>query len=586
MKTDKTLTMKQILLRSCILLFVIPLLIFSWILFYYSARTIHKSIIAEQQSVVGLMNLVLEKQLKQMEQNSRQIYMDGEVQRILKETDFKKFNSKLATDFRYLDDFMDSINADNNVLKMESAILVTKDGDFYTNSFVSKQFIRNIVLKDWCPAAQKENGKSVIIGVAKNEENKDVLVLGKMMIHTKNLQLLGTLFTTYSVEELFQPLQSRLSDTTDIYVVKNDNTVLYSDAANKEEFSEFLNNKRALLEQEGYLEAEKSNKKIVYIASAKDKMKLCIFSSISFSTVRTQLLKQQITVIFLGIICIILFTVFIRYINRKLYRPIEAITKRGEKGSDINGTDSDCYELKQISDTILSLSKKSADGEAEIVKLVEKCESITLEKLQAQINPHFLYNTLTNIKYISILNHQEQISQLISALVKLLRSTVGRDGDMISLSEEIENVEYYMLIQNVVYNGNIRFTIEVEPDIKDLLIPNFILQPLVENCIFHGIYPSEKGGEITILGSRKENGILLQVKDNGVGFCEDSLINFMQTGDQKKGEHLTNLGIKTVHKKIQLLCGDDFGIKIFSKINEGSVVNIDLPCIVKQEVDQ
>lgn len=586
MKTDKTLTMKQIILRSCILLFVIPLLVFGWILFYYSAKTIHKRIIAEQQSVVGLMNLVLEKQLKQMEQNARQIYLDSEVQRIVKETDFRNFNSRLAADYRYLDDFMDSINADNSDLKMESVILVTKEGDFYTNSFVSKQFMRDIVLKEWCPAAQKENGKSVIIGVAKNDENKDVLVLGKMMKHPKSLQFLGTLFTTYSVEELFQPLQSRLSDTTDIYVVKNDNTVLYSDAPNMDEFAEFLNTKRAALEQEGYLEAEKSNKKIVYIASEKEKMKLCVFSCISFSTVRAQLLKQQITVIFLGIICIILFTVFIRYINRKLYKPIEAITKGGEKGDVINGTDSDCYELKQISDTIMSLSKKSADGEAEIVKLVEKCESITLEKLQAQINPHFLYNTLTNIKYISILNHQDQISQLISALVKLLRSTVGRDGNMISLSEEIENVEYYMLIQNVVYKGNIRFTIEIEPDIKDLLIPNFILQPLVENCIFHGIYPSEKGGEITILGSRKEEGILLQIKDNGVGFCEDSLINFMQTGEQKKSEHLTNLGIKAVHKKIQLLCGDDYGIKIFSKKNEGSVVNINLPCIVKQEADQ
>lgn len=586
MKTDKTLTMKQIILRSCIFLFVAPLVVFCWILFYYSAKTIHKSIIAEQQSVVGLMNLVLEKQLKQMEQNAKRIYLDGEIQRIVTETDFKILNSKLADDFRYLDRFMDSINADTNDLKMDSAILVTKEGEFYTNTFIPKQYVSDVVLKEWCPAVQKENGKSVILGVANYEDNKEVLVLGKMMIHPQTMQFIGTLFTTYSVEDLFQPLQSRLSDTADIYVVKEDNAVLYSDASNKAEFADFLNSSRAALEQEGYLQAERADEKIVYIASADESRKLCVFSCISFSTVRTQLLKQQITIIFLGLICIVLFTAFIRYINRKLYKPIEAITKVGEKGDEINGTDCDCYELKQISDTIMSLSKKSADGEAEIVKLVEKCESVTLEKLQAQINPHFLYNTLTNIKYISILNHQEQISQLISALVKLLRSTVGRDGNMILLSEELENVEYYMLIQNVVYNGNIRFTIEVEPEIKEMLVPNFILQPLVENCIFHGIYPSEKGGEITISGSRKGDGILLQIKDNGVGFCEDSLINFMQTGDQKKSEHLTNLGIKTVHKKIQLLCGEDFGIKIFSKKKEGSVVNINLPCIMKQEEDQ
>lgn len=585
MKTDKTLTMRQIIIRSCMLLFVVPLMVFCWILFYYSAKTIHGSVIAEQQSVVGLMNLVLEKQLKQMDQNLNRIYLDREIQRILAETDFNKFNSKLAMDFRYLDRFMDSMNADND-LKMESAILVTKEEDFYTNTFVSKQFFNDVVLKEWCPAVRKENGKSVILGVVKDERNQDVLVLGKMMRHPQTLQLLGILFTTYSVEDLFQPLQSRLSNTTDIYVVKNDNTVLYSDAPNKDEFADFLNDNRAALEQEGYLNAEKSNERIVYIASSKENMKLCVFSCISFSTVRSQLLKQQITVIFLGIICIVLFAVFLRYMNRKLYKPIEAITKGGEKGEIINGTDSDCYELKQISDTIMSLSKKSADGEAEIVKLVEKCESVTLEKLQAQINPHFLYNTLTNIKYISILNHQEQISQLISALVKLLRSTVGRDGDMIPLSEEIENVEYYMLIQNVVYNGNICFTIDVDPDIKDLQVPNFILQPLVENCIFHGIYPSEKGGEITITGSRKGEEILLQIKDNGVGFCEDSLMNFMQAGDPKKGGQMTNLGIKAVHKKIQLLCGEDYGIKIFSKKNEGSMVNINLPCRVKQEADQ
>lgn len=586
MKTNKTLTMKQIILRSCILLFVIPLVVFCWILFYYSAKTIHRSIIAEQQSVVGLMNLVLEKQLKQMEQNLNRIYLDGEVQRIVTETDFKKFNSGLAADFRYLDRFMDSMNADNHDLKMEAAILVTREGDFYTNSFVSKQFFSDVVLKEWCPTVQKENGKSVIIGIAENDENQKVLVLGKKLIHPQSLQFIGTLFTTYSVKDLFQPLQSRLSDTADIYVVKDDNTVLYSDAPNKEEFADFLNSNRGVLEQEGYLQAERSKEKIVYIASAGEDLKLSVFSCISFSTVRAQLLKQQITVIFLGIVGIALFAVFIYYINRKLYKPIEAITKGREKGDELSGTDSDCYELKQISDTIMSLTKKSADGEAEIVKLVEKCESVTLEKLQAQINPHFLYNTLTNIKYISILNHQEQISQLISALVKLLRSTVGRDGSMILLSEEIENVEYYMVIQNAVYNGNIKFAIEVDEDIKDMLIPNFILQPLVENCIFHGIYPSEKGGEITVSGSRNGEEILLQVKDNGEGFCEDSLINFMQTGDQKKSEHMTNLGIKAVHKKIQLLCGDNYGITIFSKKDEGSVVNINLPCIAKQEADQ
>lgn len=572
MKNEKTLRLNQIMWRSIIFLFVLPLLLFWGLLLYTSTIAINKSIIAEQQNVVGLINTMLEKQIAQVDADLFQFSFDSGVQRILTETNFKHYNADLKNDYDYISKLVSKASV-NKEIPLKNLILVNNQNQSHSNEFIPSTEENIAALNKWCDKVSQAKGKAVIIGVNKDRNGKDLFVIGKLVIEPQSRKFIGSIFLIYSMEDLTGPLKNRISNSADVFIATQDNNVLFSSSGNLPELQSFLTDNRTALESEGSMQVKVQNDNFTYIASpymVNNKNELTAFSRVSFSDILLQLYNQQTYIVFLGVICIILFAASIFYVNRKLFNPIKKITSTQTAATD-------CYELKQISDTITSLTKKTNDGEEEIIKLIDRCDTTTLEKLQAQINPHFLYNTLTTIKYISMLNHQDQISNLISALVKLLRSTVSRDGDVVLLQEEIENISNYMLIQNTVYNGNIKFSLDILPETEKMSVPNFILQPMVENCIFHGIHPSEAGGEITVSSKLENSDLIIEIKDNGTGFDKDSLMNFMKVGDLSSKEHLTNLGIKAVHQKIQLLCGTEYGIKIFSKEHEGSVVRINLP---------
>lgn len=195
-----------------------------------------------------------------------------------------------------------------------------------------------------------------------------------------------------------------------------------------------------------------------------------------------------------------------------------------------------------------------------------------LKALQAQISPHFLYNALDSINWMLIEKGEWDISEVVIALSDLLRYSISNNNDMVSVGEEIKNIENYLTIQKVRFENRFSYKIEVDSTIKDKLIPKLLIQPIVENAVVHGIEEKVEGGIIAINGYYTEGITCFEIIDNGPGIAKEKIDMLM---DNDKSSHL---GLNNVNRRIKLIYGSDYGITIDNRPNEeGVIVRVILP---------
>ena len=207
-----------------------------------------------------------------------------------------------------------------------------------------------------------------------------------------------------------------------------------------------------------------------------------------------------------------------------------------------------------------------------------------LKSLQAQINPHFLYNTLDSIQWLAVLHGAEDIQRMIHNLSQVLHHSLDRKNLVASVRDELEQIKSYLMIQRTRYGDKISYFINVEPDVLDFRLPKLVLQPLVENAILHGLEPKPSPGKIWINGwlSTPEEAVI-EVGDDGVGIdsdCEDLLVSQMSSTatnpDQESLSH-HKLGLLNVHRRLIQSFGERFGLRIEGNGGVGTIVNFRIP---------
>ena len=198
--------------------------------------------------------------------------------------------------------------------------------------------------------------------------------------------------------------------------------------------------------------------------------------------------------------------------------------------------------------------------------------------MQAQIQPHFLYNTLESIHWKAEEAQAQEISDMVQALATFFRINLSRGKELISLRDEIAHVESYLRIQQIRYGNQLEYEIQVQEEILDSVLPKLILQPLVENSIYHGIREKEGEGMIGITGRKAENGdILLCVEDNGVGILPEQLKNLQEKLVSGEKVHQEGYGIFNVNQRIQLNYGVPYGLSILFSGIDGTAGAVFMP---------
>lgn len=226
----------------------------------------------------------------------------------------------------------------------------------------------------------------------------------------------------------------------------------------------------------------------------------------------------------------------------------------------------------------------------QISLLIKEKEEEQAEKRKAeiramryQINPHFLYNTLNTIRHLARFNRLEDVNQSIANLIPLLEASIERNGTFVPLGEELDLLEKYMVIQQYRYfDKKISMFIDCPEPLKTLYIPRMLLQPIVENAIFHGIAPKDGPGHIGIAVRNEGDDLVIRIADNGVGIPPERLSGLLQE-KQSKAVGMTKIGLFHAHQTIRLFYGEDFGLEIDSVPDSGTVVTIRLRKTAEKE---
>jgi two-component system sensor histidine kinase YesM len=203
-----------------------------------------------------------------------------------------------------------------------------------------------------------------------------------------------------------------------------------------------------------------------------------------------------------------------------------------------------------------------------------------LKILQAQIKPHFLYNTLDTIQWMAQDRDADDIVEIVGALTTLFRISLNKGNEIIKLEEEIQHIESYLLIQMARYEDKLTYEINVPKELLQYNVLKIILQPLIENAIYHGIKTKLGAGHIHVGASNEDNKLVLYVEDDGMGIPSKRLaeINHYLQMDQHEGQE-RGYGLFNVNERIKLTYGSSYGLKVDSVQGEGTRIEIRLPFI-------
>jgi len=198
-----------------------------------------------------------------------------------------------------------------------------------------------------------------------------------------------------------------------------------------------------------------------------------------------------------------------------------------------------------------------------------------LNALQAQISPHFLYNTLDSIIWMAEGRNTKDVILMTSALAKLLRKSISNDKELVTVAEEIEYTRSYLIIQKMRYRDKLKYLIDMDTVIVDVEIIKLIIQPLVENAIYHGIKCKSGIGTIKITAEYKHKGIMIEIVDDGAGMTKEQLEHIFDERAEDRARK--SVGVLNVHKRIQLSYGTEYGLSFQSELGRGTSVSIYLP---------
>lgn len=213
-------------------------------------------------------------------------------------------------------------------------------------------------------------------------------------------------------------------------------------------------------------------------------------------------------------------------------------------------------------------------AKAELEKLLRESE---YKALQAQVNPHFLFNSLNTIARLAYLEGAPKTETVVYSLADLLRNSLKNVDVISTINEEIRYIKEYILIQEVRFGDRIEFRLNIDEKVINAKIPNMVIQPLVENAIIHGLDSKAEGGILSISVIRAGNNLEIIIYDNGVGIPPDFLEVLNKHKHVSKSGQITGLGIANVHRRIQYYFGENYGVSIVSDQENGTKVKVKIP---------
>ncbi|HEY8464877.1 MAG TPA: sensor histidine kinase [Bacillota bacterium] len=281
------------------------------------------------------------------------------------------------------------------------------------------------------------------------------------------------------------------------------------------------------------------------------------------------------------LVCLVLALLFTRSISLPIQSLLGAMSrvKAGDLSVRVELRRTD--ELGVLGCSFNSMVERLQRLIENVVEKQRQLRSCELRALQAQINPHFLYNTLDSIKWLAKLNQVPEISTIATQLGKLLRSSISCEADLITVGETMENIQSYLEIQKIRYSDKFKADLKIASSIYSYKIPKLILQPLVENAIIHGLDGKDGYGQLTINGYLDNQSLVFEVIDDGVGIPPEQLADLQHELALQSSQK--SIGIYNVNRRIKLYYGDQSRLSVESLPGLGTKVTLRLPAVLEKQ---
>ena len=292
---------------------------------------------------------------------------------------------------------------------------------------------------------------------------------------------------------------------------------------------------------------------------------------------------------------LLLFSIFLMaflnfLISARISDPIlrlERSIRELDKGlANVEIEEGGCYEVQRLSHAVASMVSTMRYLMDDIVRQEGQKRRSELEVLQSQINPHFLYNTLDSVIWMTESGQRQEAIQMVTSLARLFRISLSKGKSIIPLADELEHARHYMNIQQIRFKNRFTTEIQAKPGTEGLYTLKLIIQPLLENAVYHGMASAEDDGIIRVTAYREGEDLLIDVEDNGLGMRPELAASLLDEDRPEVRTKGSGIGVRNVHQRVGLTFGEGYGLAIFSEPDEGTLVRIRLPALDREEAER
>ena len=391
--------------------------------------------------------------------------------------------------------------------------------------------------------------------------------------------------------KLYEEELKKANNGDTMLVTTHSGTVIAEENAGKYSEEELEGLIGSLLEKEEFSGVYKQHIRgeqclVAYSRNAMSGILTCEIMPITF--IRNEKMLIICLAVFLFVSCLVVGTGLAVIFSNRLRKPVtllnSQVKKIGNGDFSPNPSIESEDELGEIGRGINKMSARIANLLDKSVEDEREKKNLEIKMLQAQINPHFLYNTLDSIRWIAVIQKNASIVKMVTALSGLLKNMAKGFNEKVTMRAELDFLSDYITIEKMRYMEMFDVEIDVaEEELYQAKIIKLTLQPLVENAIFSGIEPGGKNGSIKIRIWQEKEKLCISVKDDGVGMTEEKIQDIMNNPQKRKGDTMSGIGLPNVDQRIKLVYGDEYGLRIKSQVGEYTEILVILPMEYEKE---
>ena len=586
----KNLSIKNLSIQSSIFMYftvtaIIAIALISLIIFQRFTNSLNATIIEENSGIVGQLGESVDSYLRNAMKVSDSIYYN-----VIKNTDISNDDIKRGMNLIYVnnDNMIDDIaliSGKGELIESMPALRLKDNSNVLEKDFFKKSMAESEYINFSMPHIRdlfdrNESSYSWVISLSRAVEVTDE---GKA---TQALLLINLNYMYF--EEIFSNVN--LGNGGYVYLTNDSGDIIWHPKQNEIYSGRFKeDNKYAATLKDGITVENLRGKNITLNVRTIGYTGWKLVGVTPSAALGVDGIKFRFFVLFVADLFLFLLAMINAFISDKISNPIKSLdgsVREIESGNlNVEIVPSGSYEVEHLGKSIKNMLGRIKVLMSDLVAEHNAKRKSEFDTLQSQINPHFLYNTLDIIVWMIENENSDKAVNIVTALAKFFRISLSKGKNIITVKDEVEHVRNYLMIQNMRFKNRFEYSIDVDEEVLSYSSLKLMLQPLVENAIYHGMEFMDGDGEIDVKVFKEDDSLYFTITDNGLGMSED-MVETLLSKDFVPSKKGSGIGVKNVNERIKLYFGSEYGLKVESEPDEGTKITIHLPAVVYGENDE